>query len=693
VVNLTTLVGAPGRIGDSQAVGTIVDDDSLPVLSVNDVSVTEGNAGTTTATFTVSLSAASGNAVTFDWATAPGTAAAGTDYVSATGGRTIAAAATSATIAVTVNGDTVDENNESFTVALTNPANATIGDGSGAGTITDNDPAPALSIGDVSVAEGNAGTTIATFTVSLSAASGRTITGDWSTIDGNAVQPTDYASGSGSLTFAPGDIGETLTVTVIGDALDETDESFIVTLSNPANATIADGSATGTIVDDDPGSLLSVDDVSLAEGDAGTTTATFTVSLSAASGQTITVGWATGDDDAVQPSDYTTGSGTLTFLPGDTSETLTVSVNGDPVAELDEAFRVILSGPSNATLGDPTGIGTIVDDELLPVIDVDEPTVAEDTGSVTFSVSLSHGSDSPVTVGWSTAAGTATDGSDFLAATGTVVFAPYDTAETVSITVNTDGTFEHDETVALNLGNPTGAPIGDSQGVGRIGNDDDAPALSVGDVSVSEGNSGQRMLTFTVSLTGDTDLDATVDFASTGVTATAGTDYLGAIGTMTIPTGDTGNTIDVAVDGDTTFEVDEILSMTLSDPTDALLADGAAVGTIRNDDKAPTTVTVRVVRAPTKIVTTGILEHAKTGLRITSTLFRKANGRFVKIAAKTVRVRSLRDRDGDGRPDGAYTATFLRPKPKGTYKVVVRFAGTVGYKPCSRTRVFPLRAM
>ena len=692
VVNLTGLVGSPGQIGDSQAVGTIVDNDPLPTLSVNDVSVTEGNAGTTTATFTVSLSAASGNAVTFDWASAPGTAAAGTDYVSATGSRTIAAGATSATIAVTVNGDAVDENNESFTVGLSNPANATISDGSGTGTITDDDAAPTLSIGDVSVTEGNAGTTTATFTVSLSAASGKTITADWSTVDGSAIQPADYTTGSGSLTFAPGDTGETLTVSVIGDVLDEASETFTVTVSNPANATIGDGSATGTITDDDPGPVLSVDDVSLAEGNAGTSTATFTVSLSAASGQTITVGWATGDDDAVQPSDYTTGSGTLTFLPGDTSETLGVSVNGDPVAELDEAFRIILSAPSNATLGDPTGIGTIVDDELQPVIDIDEPTAAEDTGSVTFSVSLSHQSDSPVTVEWSTAAGTATDGPDFLGTSGTVVFPPYDTAETVSITVNADGTFEHDETLALNLANPAGAPIGDPQGVGRIGNDDAAPGLSVGDVSVTEGNTGPKMLTFTVSLTGDTDLDATVDFASAGATATAGTDYVDAVGTLTIPAGATSTTFDVAVNGDTTFESDETLSVTLSDPTDGLLVDGAAVGTIRNDDKAPTTVTVRVVRAPTKIVTSGILEHAQAGLRITATLFRKAHGRFLKVTAKTARVRDIRDRDGDGKPDGAYAATFLRPKPAGSYKVVVRFKGTAAYKPCSRSKSFSLSA-
>ena len=120
--------------------------------------------------------------------------------------------------------------------------------------------------------------------------------------------------------------------------------------------------------------------------------------------------------------------------------------------------------------------------------------------------------------------------------------------------------------------------------------------------------------------------------------------------------------------------------------------DGAAVGTIRNDDKAPTTVTVRIARAPTKIVATGVLEHAHAGLRITATLFRKVHGRFVKVTAKTARVRDLRDRDGDGKPDGAYTAKFPRPKSKGLYKVVVRFKGSAAYKPCTRSKVFRLPA-
>ena len=95
--------------------------------------------------------------------------------------------------------------------------------------------------------------------------------------------------------------------------------------------------------------------------------------------------------------------------------------------------------------------------------------------SITFSVTLSHQSASPVTVDWSTAAGTATNGADYFDTNGTVTFAPLDTSETVVITVNEDATFEHDETMALNLSNASGAPIGDAQGIGTIANDDAAP--------------------------------------------------------------------------------------------------------------------------------------------------------------------------------------------------------------------------
>ena len=125
---------------------------------------------------------------------------------------------------------------------------------------------------------------------------------------------------------------------------------------------------------------------------------------------------------------------------------------------------------------------------------------------------------------------------------------------------------------------------------------------------------------------------------------------------------------------------------------DATIGDGSAQGTILNDDKAPTAVTVGVVRKPRAVIAKGLLEPASSGERVTVTLFRKKGGKFVKVSAKTVLVRYLKDRDGDGKTDGSYTATLVRPKAKGSYKIVTQFKGTANYKPCLRGKVFTLTA-
>jgi hypothetical protein len=687
----------PGNatIADGSGLGTITDDDAAPTVSVDDVSVTEGNAGTTTATFTVTLSAASGQAVTFDWATAAGSASAGTDFVAASGSKTIAASSTTTTLTVTVNGDALDEIDETFGITLSNPGNAAIADGTGLGTITDDDAAPTLAVDDISVTEGDAGTTTATFTVTLSAASGKTVTFDWTISAGSATAGTDFVAASGSKTVVAGLTTTTVGITVNGDALDELDETFSIVLSNPGNATTTDGAGLGTITDDDAAPTLSVNDVTVVEGNVGTTTATFTVTLSAASGRTVTVDWATADDMATQPGDYTASSGLLTFVPGDTSETFGVTAKGDIVAELDETFRVVLTSPSNAVLADPQGLGTIGDDELLPVIDIDEPSIVEGqsgTSSISFSVILSHPSGMAVSVDWTTTPGTATAGSDYVAASGTVMFAPMDVAETVSVFVKGDGTFEGDETFALDLSNSSGVPIGDAQGVATIVNDDAPPILSVTNASVVEGNTGTSLLHFTVSVAGTSEVAASVDYGTAGTTATAGSDFVSVSGTHTIPAGATTGTVNVVVNGDLVYESNETLSLLLSNPLGATIGDGSAQGTILNDDKAPTAVTIGVVRKPRAVIAKGLLEPASSGERVTVTLFRKKGGKFVKVSAKTVLVRYLKDRDGDGKTDGSYAATLVRPKAKGSYKIVTQFKGTAHYKPCLRGKVFTLTA-
>src|SRR5204862_381476 len=250
-------------IADAQGTGTILNADPAPPspltpsLSINDVQVTEGNVGSTNATFAVSLSAASSNTVLVDFFTAAGTATAGTDYPPVNGTLTYTPGQPAKTITVPVNGDTLFEPDETFFVNLSNSSNATIADAQGTGTILNDDTqapkpvTPGITINDVQVTEGNAGSTNATFTVSLSVASSNPVLVDFFTAAGTATAGTDYTPVNGTLTFTPGQTAKTITVPVNGDTLFEPDETFFVNLSNASNATLADTQGTGTILNDD----------------------------------------------------------------------------------------------------------------------------------------------------------------------------------------------------------------------------------------------------------------------------------------------------------------------------------------------------------------------------------------------------------------------------------------------------------
>ena len=223
---------------------------------------------------------------------------------------------------------------------------------------------PTLGILDAVSSEGNAGTTPVTFTVTLSPTSASPVTVQWATVNGSATAPSDYQPASGTLTFAAGDGIETLVVNVNGDLLNEEDETFRVDLSNAVGAAIGDGQGTGNITNDDPLPSLAASDVAVAEGDTGTTTATFTVALSAASGRTVTVNYGTANGTATAPGDYAAASGTLTFTPPATTQPVAVTVQGDTLDELAETFTVNLTGPVNATVADPQAAGVIADDEV-----------------------------------------------------------------------------------------------------------------------------------------------------------------------------------------------------------------------------------------------------------------------------------------------------------------------------------------
>ncbi len=222
---------------------------------------------------------------------------------------------------------------------------------------------PTIAISDVSVTEGNSATTSATLTLTLSAASSSNVTVNYTTTDASAVAGSDYTTKSGTVTFTAGQTSRTVVISVTGDTNIESDETFFVDLSSSAGANLADNRGVVTIINDDS-PTISINDVSVTEGNSGTTNATLTLTLSAASVSNVTVNYATASASAVAGSDFTAKIGTVTFTAGQTSRTVVISIIGDTNPEANETFFVDLSAPTGATLADNRGVVTIVDNDI-----------------------------------------------------------------------------------------------------------------------------------------------------------------------------------------------------------------------------------------------------------------------------------------------------------------------------------------
>jgi hypothetical protein len=237
--------------------GNWVDVPPPPItISIGDTTVTEGDSGTLNATFAVTLAAPAAVDVTVQYSTMNITATQLTDYTFTSAALTVPAGQSSRTITVPIKGDRIAETTETFSVNLSNATGAPIADGQAIGTIIDNDNPPTIVIGDVSRAEGNSGTTSFWFSVSLATPSSNEVRVNYATASGSATgagSNRDYQSASGTVVFQPGQVSKTVTVPVYGDTRNESNETFLVNLSQPVNATIADGQAVGTILNDDGG--------------------------------------------------------------------------------------------------------------------------------------------------------------------------------------------------------------------------------------------------------------------------------------------------------------------------------------------------------------------------------------------------------------------------------------------------------
>lgn len=569
-------------LATSQVAGTIVNDEPVALLTVNDVQVTEGNSASKTVNFSVALSGPASQNVTVQWSTADGTASAGSDYLAASGTVTFTPGQTSRSVTITVYGLTAAEADETFFINLANPTNAAIHDAQGQGTILNDDTS--ITISDVTVAEGPDGLGTATLSVNLSAAVAHEVRVQYATANGTASSGSDYVQSAGTVVFAPGQTSQLVTVHTIGDSRDEADETINVNLTAPVGAQITDTQGRITLTDDDATPSVSVSDVSISEGQSGTKNVTFVVSLSALSGRTVTVNYATANGSATAGSDYVAKSGVVTINAGSISQNVSITINGDTLAEVNETILLNLSNPSNATIADSQGVGTLQDDDGLTISDATVVEGDDGVSQLVFTVSLANALSDDVSVGWSTANGTASAGSDYLAASGTVFLAAGQTSQTVAVTVIGDLLDEADNTVLVNLSNAVNAIIADSQGVGTIQDDDAAPSLSVSDVSVAEGNAGTKTVTFVVTLSAESGQTVNVSYATANGTATAGSDYVAVSGTLSFGAGVTSRNVNVTVNADMEVEGNEAFLLDLFGASNAVITDAQGQAEIFDDD-------------------------------------------------------------------------------------------------------------
>jgi len=504
------------------------------------------------------------------------------------------------TIAVAVNGDTKYETDEAFTLALSNPAGANLWRSTIIGTILNDDAAPIVSVGDIAVEEGNGpegggtGITNAFTPLTLSCASPLPVTVSFHTADSTAtVAGNDYIPADSSVTIPPGETSGLIALRIRADWAIEPNEIFKLVLGGATGATLGDGVGLVTITNDDSPPLLSISDASVAEGDTGTMNVALDVTMSHPLDSMVAVRYRTVDGTATGADlDFVATTGVLEIPAGNKNGAINVLVRGDRRLEPDEDFTVVLSTPQRGTIEDSVGVVTIVNDDGVPALHVADAMIVEGdagTRTVLVPVSLSLAAGLPVKVHWHTVNGTATvDDADYVAASDSLTFAPGDTLKYAAVSVRGDTRPELNETFRVVLTSASGALIADTMATGTIVNDD-LPVMSISDASAPEGDGGTTSMFVVVSLSGPVSHDIAVEYQTRDSTATlADGDYAAASGVLAFSPGVVADTVMVSVNGDETFEADEVLWIVLENPSGCLLADSVGSIAIVNDDDEPT---------------------------------------------------------------------------------------------------------
>ena len=494
----------------------------------------------------------------------------GVDFGVVSAAVTISAGSLEERIRLPIVDDTEVEPTEVFVMIMTSPMNAdivTTWTDRAYIFIIDDDVAASVSVADTTVEE-NAGRP-AQFAVSLSRLTATDVTISYETVDGSASAGDDYVAASDSVTIEAGSLSESVSIDILDDDVVEGDETFDLRLTAASGATLGSTLATAIIGDDDVD--LPVISIGSRQTVESTGRLVFYPSIDRLSGVDVSVsvsfvGLGEEDDDNIW-----LDRETITIPAGQYSAGFIVLFDNDQRPEIDERFLVVLHDPVNAILGQAQAWGTIIDDDL-PIVSVEEATLAEDQGAMVFTLRVhAPGIQSEASVRYATAVrpsageSAAIPDQDYVHTLGEAEFPAGVTSVTVTVPIADDGHDEPDESFLLQLSNPVRLEMGDSSAVGTIVDDD--PGWVIDDRSIREDDT--RSMVFTVTRDHRDTSTVTVDYTVTGASAvggsdcTAGVDYITPSGSVTLLPTETEATISVTVCEDDVAEGSETLFIEL----------------------------------------------------------------------------------------------------------------------------------
>jgi hypothetical protein len=515
-------------------------------------------------------------------------AIAGLDFVAVEGSVTISAGSRIGQISVPVLDDGVSDDAESFDI-LFDYEGASGGSQASTTVILRDGTRPNRVFFSNPVVTTNEPDGFATVNVSLLDNAVGDVTVNWEANDGSARLSQDYGATQGALTILDGQASGTLVVPIYDDGASESTETILVNLFAPSGARLGSPALAEIQIIDDEVPSVSFSQTAYTIGEASGT-ATIGVELSEILDHPVTVEYSTSDGTATAGSDYQPTSGVVTIPDGFLTRSFDVVILDDGNPESDETVQLALANAEGAVLGSSANATlTIQDDDALPVVSLSSASaqVAENGGSIELTITLSEIHDQVVSVDVTTFNGTASAASDYVAVAETAFIPIGSLSAPVTIQILDDGIFEGDEHFTVDLSNPNGADLGSpTTATVTITENDPAPSIgfSAGSSSVDEtaGTTG-----LTVQLTVPTSLNVTVDYTTTNGTAVAGTDYVAASDTLTIPAGELSGVIPVTIIDDTDPEGDEDFSVNLANPVGAGLgAIPARDVTILDDDSA-----------------------------------------------------------------------------------------------------------